>query len=118
MYDFYRQTFTTNPKNHGISKLVGTGDPKEPCQETESTNPLVFWRVQSLILRETHYFLSLKTQTLGFSDELPKNNPPLATDSECFNGFQDLKAQVEFILGNLQAEVMINQTDPQARASS
>ena len=39
-----------HPKNHGISKLVRTGDPKEPCYYTESFNPF-FRRVQSLILR-------------------------------------------------------------------
>ena len=38
-----------HPKNHGISKQVGTGDLTEPCVIHIQT-PL-FWRVQSLILR-------------------------------------------------------------------
>ena len=43
-----------NPKNHGISKLVGTGDPIT-LRKTKSVTPL-FWRVQSLILRESFFF--------------------------------------------------------------
>ena len=33
------------PKNHGISKLVGTGDPSHPCKKTHPHGPVIL-RVQ------------------------------------------------------------------------
>lgn len=48
-------TFFPPKKNHGISKLVVTGDSKEPRRNTE-WNPSFYWRVHSLILRAQHFF--------------------------------------------------------------
>ncbi len=63
-----------HPKNHGISKLVGTGDPKEPCYYTESFTPL-FRRVQSLILRALKIQFTILTIWVLPKIVVPPNHP-------------------------------------------